>query len=489
MCEWSNTTLGQLVENGLAELQTGPFGTMLHASAYRANGIPVVAVKHIGDNQLIHSDMPRIDAETVARLRKYKLQANDILFARKGAVSRRALVKAQEEGWVQGSDCIRLRLDSNRINPAFVSYLLGTWAHRTWIEQHAHGATMPSLNQEILDLIPLVLPSKPYQDRIAHILGTLDDKIELNRRMNRTLEAIARAIFKSWFIDFDPIIDNAILNGKPIPDEFAKRAEVRREIIARSQPSPPSPLPEVEGRQSAPDAGPSEVNSSPSGRGGGEGVADYRHLFPDSFQDSPLGKIPKGWEAKPFSEIVEINPSRALRKGTTAPYVNMASLPTNGSQLESQPTVREYKSGSRFQNGDVLFARITPCLENRKTVLVDFLEDGVVAAGSTEFLVLGPNSAGSYFAYCASRWSTLREHAIASMTGTSGRQRVQREAFEHLKMAVPSRGILMAFEDMVKPLFLWQQRTCMESRSLARIRDILLPRLLSGEGIGGGEPW
>ena len=278
------------------------------------------------------------------------------------------------------------------------------------------------------------VPPLPEQRRIAHILGTLDDKIELNRRMNQTLETMARAIFKSWFIDFDPVCAKA------------------------------------EGRE--------PVGMNP----------ETAALFPDSFQDFLLGKIPKGWEVKPFSEIVEINPPRTLKRGTIAPYVDMASLPTSGSQLEVPPAFREYKSGSRFQNGDVLFARITPCLENGKTALVDFLEEGDIAAGSTEFFVFGPDLAGSYFAYCVSRWSAFRDHAIAAMTGTSGRQRVQKSAFDHFEIAVPSRETLMIFEERMRSLFVQQQSNSMESRSLAGIRDVLLPRLLSGERVGAGEP-
>jgi type I restriction enzyme S subunit len=129
----------------------------------------------------------------------------------------------------------------------------------------------------------------------------------------------------------------------------------------------------------------------------------------------------------------------------------------------------------------VLFARITPCLENGKTVLVDFLEHGVVGAGSTEFLVFGPDLAGTRFAYCASRWSALREHAIASMTGTSGRQRTQKEAFDHFEMAVPDAGLLAAFESETANLFAAQNNASREIFSLSACRDSLLPRLLSGK--------
>ncbi|HHU15747.1 MAG TPA: restriction endonuclease subunit S [Lentisphaerae bacterium] len=240
---WRMVRLKDLVENGTAELQTGPFGTMLHASAYQPKGTPVIAVQHIGENSLRQGEYPLVDDDDTARLSRYKVRENDILFGRKGAVDRRALIRSHESGWLQGSDCIRLRFNET-IDARYISYVLGTSAYKQWIVRHAHGATMPSLNQEILGLIPLPLPPLPEQKRIAHILGTLDDKIELNQRMNATLEAMARVLFKSWFVDFDPV-----------------RAK-------------------IDGRK-------------PEGMD-----AETAALFPSEFQESPLGPIPKGWKVQ-----------------------------------------------------------------------------------------------------------------------------------------------------------------------------------------------
>src|ERR1700733_381415 len=147
MSEWPASTLGALTDGGIAELQTGPFGTMLHASSYRLEGTPVVAVMHVGENRLNHQDMPRIDNETALRLARYRLRRGDIVFCRKGSVERRAIIRPDEEGWIQGSDCIRLRVDPTAIDPHFLSYVFGTRSFRSWIVQNAHGATMPSLNQ------------------------------------------------------------------------------------------------------------------------------------------------------------------------------------------------------------------------------------------------------------------------------------------------------------------------------------------------------
>jgi type I restriction enzyme S subunit len=136
----------------------------------------------------------------------------------------------------------------------------------------------------------------------------------------------------------------------------------------------------------------------------------------------------------------------------------------------------------RFINGDTLVARITPCLENGKTAFVDFLQDGQVGWGSTEYIVLRPKPPlPEEYAYCLARSAEFREFAIQSMTGTSGRQRVPAESLAHFQVAVPPRPIAEAFGRAVKPRFLRSSAAVRESRTLAAVRDALLPKLIAGE--------
>jgi type I restriction enzyme S subunit len=197
--EWKEYTLGELIDEGRANLQTGPFGTMLSASEYSPNGIPVIAVQDIGENKLLHHKFVFVNQDVANRLSRYKVQENDIIFGRKGAVERRALIKKSEEGWLQGSDCIRLRFDDS-INTKYISYQMGRSSHKDWMFQYSTGATMPSLNQEILKLLPLKLPSLPEQNIIASILSSLDDKIDLLHRQNKILEQLAETLFRQWFV-------------------------------------------------------------------------------------------------------------------------------------------------------------------------------------------------------------------------------------------------------------------------------------------------
>jgi type I restriction enzyme S subunit len=204
-------------------------------------------------------------------------------------------------------------------------------------------------------------------------------------------------------------------------------------------------------------------------------------LFPDSFQDSPLGPIPKGWLAKQLSEAFEINPSRLLGDGQVAPYVEMGNMPT----MSPRPLGwidREFTSGMKFIDGDVLVARITPCLENGKTAYVDFLEDGQVGWGSTEYIVLRSKPPLPLeYAYFLARSEDFRQHAIANMTGSSGRQRVPVSCFDGFLLVVPPEPVARHFGHVAGPIMQTIKAKDEESRTLAATRDVLLPKLMSGE--------
>ena len=315
-------------------------------------------------------------------------------------------------------------------DPEFVYYWLK--ANVEELERHASGSTFRELTGSALAQITIRVPDYATQRAIAHILGTLDDKIELNRRMSETLEAMARAVFKAWFVDFEPV--RAKMEGR------WRRGE--------SLPGLPAHL---------------------------------YDLFPDRLVDSELGEIPEGWEVASLPDLIEINPPRPLRKGTIAPYVDMASMPTRG-HAPDKVVDRLFGSGMRFVNGDTLLARITPCLENGKIAFVDFLEDGQIGWGSTEYIVLRPRPPlPEEFAYCLARSEAFREFAIQSMTGTSGRQRVQINSLEHFRLPRFPAPVAEAFGRAIKPLFMRSSAAERESRTLAALRDALLPKLISGE--------
>jgi type I restriction enzyme S subunit len=294
------------------------------------------------------------------------------------------------------------------------------------------------------------------QQAIACILGTLDDKIELNGRRNRTMEALARAIFQSWFVDFDPVKQNM--------QRAETRADASRRVRNRNHPRT-------------------------GVRGSATSAESYRlspelaALFPDRFEDSPVGPIPAGRRVRSLPDVCEVNPTRSLSKGTIAPYLDMANMPTQGPSPETW-VMREMGSGMKFINGDTLVARITPCLENGKTAFVGFLTDGQVGWGSTEYIVLRPRGIiPPVFAYLLARTEDFRSFAIQQITGSNGRQRVPADSLNKFHIATPDvdSELYQHFGKLVAPLFERITVSMAQSRTLAALRDALLPKLISGE--------
>lgn len=198
---WQACHIGELVESGHAEIQTGPFGTQLKAADYIADGTPVINVRNIGYANLRTEKLEFVGEQITDRLAAHLLRTNDIVFGRKGAVDRHLFVTSEHEGWMQGSDCIRLRFDTKDVVPQFVSYAFLRREHQQWIlAQSGNKATMASLNQDIIKRIPLMLPSPSVQAEIVRTLTAYDDLIENNRRRMALLEESARLLYREWFV-------------------------------------------------------------------------------------------------------------------------------------------------------------------------------------------------------------------------------------------------------------------------------------------------
>jgi len=197
--------------------------------------------------------------------------------------------------------------------------------------------------------------------------------------------------------------------------------------------------------------------------------------------ESELGPVPEGWKIVKVTDAVNINPRITLPKEGIKPFLSMGCLTENTMNVQSIE-YREGNSGSKFQNSDTLFARITPCLENGKTVFIQFLPtDSDVGFGSTEFIVLRSKTLTPEFVYLLSRTDSFRDNAIKSMSGATGRQRVQEECFEKYFIVHPDTNTLDAFEEIIKPIFKSVYNVALKDEILRRTRDLLLPKLIGGE--------
>ena len=392
-------------------------------------GIPSIRTSNIKNGRIHFENANRVSPETYAEwTQRMEPQPGDLVLALEAPVGEVGLIPPGQRACL-GQRTVLIRPTPELLDSRYLLYLLLTPEMRHEMGVRASGSTVAHLNMS--DIRQLELPEVPPLDEqraIASVLGSLDDKIELNRRMNRTLEQMAAAIFKAWFVDFEPV--RAKASG------------------AASFPGMPQPVFDA---------------------------------LPATFADSELGPIPEGWAAKRLPDIIEVNPKRSLKKGEPAPHLDMKNMPTQGHAPEAWGE-RPFGSGMKFINGDTLVARITPCLENGKTAFVDFLEDGLVGWGSTEYIVLRPKPPlPEVYAYCLARTGDFRDFAIQNMTGTSGRQRVPATALDHYPLVRPDEMTAKAFGEIVEPLFTLIRSNMDESRSMAEARDSLLPKLLSGE--------
>ena len=181
------------------------------------------------------------------------------------------------------------------------------------------------------------------------------------------------------------------------------------------------------------------------------------------------------------SDYALLNPKRTLAKKQVARSIDMSQLSTSGA-FPSGWEMKPFNGGMRFTNGDTLLARITPCLENGKTAFIDFLDDGEVAFGSTEYIVLAPkNDTPPEMLYCLARHPAFVDYAVKNMNGSSGRQRVSAETVGQYRLPLVDKHCLVLFKEVVSPMFLKMRYNSLENMRLADLRDALLPKLMSGE--------
>ena len=187
----------------LAAIQTGPFGSQLHKKDYVVHGTPVVTVEHLGNRKFTEQNLPCVSDKDKERLKKYILKTGDIVFSRVGSVDRCSYVSAEYEGWLFSGRCLRVR-PCEKLNPEYLYYFFSLEETKQFVRNIATGATMPSINTKFMGEIPIRVPSLETQNKIASILWMIDDKIELNEKINKNLLEQIQLLCRSWLVDYAP---------------------------------------------------------------------------------------------------------------------------------------------------------------------------------------------------------------------------------------------------------------------------------------------
>ena len=371
-------TLGEYVEiiNGGTPKTSNP--------SFWNGDIPWISIKDFS-NKYIDNTEKTITEDGLRNSSTSLLNSGDIIISARGTVGKLAVLK---KPMAFNQSCFGIRTKSNLLRQDYLYYLLLNKFQL--LQQLSHGSVFSTITRDTLNNLEIQVPPVEIQARIADLLSSIDDKIEVNIHVNDNLQEQA-------FLHF-----NKLLQGK-------------------------------------------EADTC-------------------------------------LSDYVCLNPNRQLPKGKIARCIDMSKLSTSGT-FPSGWEYKEYNGGMKFCNGDTILARITPCLENGKTALINFLDSDEVAFGSTEYIVLSPkfSHVSPGFVYCLSRYTPFVDYAVKNMNGSSGRQRVSAETISQFSLPVISEKEFETFGKTTNPLFQLMLCNSIESLRLARMRDELLPRLLRGD--------
>ena len=412
------------------------------------HGYPLVTGKCITGGRLKLEDAYSISEEDhQAVIARSKAEYGDILFANIGnSIGELARVEIQDEFSIKN---VALFKPSEQVESLFLKYYLGSPFVQSFIRGNTFGSAQPFVGLGTLRGFPIPLPPLPEQKAIAHVLGSLDDKIELNRRMNETLEGMAQALFKSWFVDFDPVIDNAIAAGNPIPEPLAQRAETRRQAIANG----------TANRESAQD-------------------------FPASFRfTEELGWIPEGWDNRSVGDCFELLGGHSFKSKdykedgeygvVTIKNVQDGSFVQECSnRLSDIP--EKMKGHCHLEKGNVLLSL------TGNVGRICIVSDGKYLLNQRVSKIVGRNGISEAFAYFYFRQSALFEMMVTIAKGTAQANLSPIETAK-LSQAMPSNEIILDCSQSLDAFFKQIISNISESQTLAKLCNVLLPKLISGE--------
>ena len=406
-------TLGEI-----AVFKTGPFGTQLSASEYVTDGTPVINVRNIGYGEIITSDLEFISHTTAERLHEHVLQDGDIVFGRKGSVDRHAYIDDRYTGWIQGSDCIRVRMNGE-INSRFISHYLKLDRVKKQINSSSVGSTMASLNTDILSRIQIVLPSLKQQNNIEAVLSVFENKIDLNTRICAKLESMAKTLYDYWFTQFD--FPNA--EGKPYRSSGGKM--VWNEQLKR--------------------------------------------------------EIPHGWEVGTIDSILAIDNNSVDPSKLGDTIMEHYSIPAfdDGKYPVYEPA-NTIESGKYAVNREcILTSKLNP---HFKRLWDPYCDTDNAICSTEFIVYRPRDLWTRSYCYAVLNSDSFYAHMVSNATASTGsRKRIQPDVSASFQLAMPDEQTMRAFVKVYDPILKQLKNLRKENHELASLRDWLLPMLMNGQ--------
>jgi len=405
------------------------------------NGIPLITAKIIKNGRINPTQEYIAESDYDSWMRRGFPKKGDVVLTTEAPLGEVAQLDGKKIALAQR--VITLRGKAGLLESDFLLYLLQSNDVQHQLDSRASGTTVKGIKQSELRKVILRFPPLAEQKAIAHVLGALDDKIELNRQMNATLEGMAQALFKSWFVDFDPVLDNALAAGNPIPDALAERAETRRQALAN-----------------------------------GTANREAARPFPATFHfTEDLGWIPAGWEARQLDKIAVFRNGLALQKfrptpdETALPIVKIAQL-KSGVATRKELASANITPECIIDDGDVVFSW-------SGSLMIDLWCGGKAALNQHLFKVTSTDFPKWFYLGWSNEHLLNFQRIAAAKAVTMGH--IKRGHLSEAYCAIPNHSLLVQANEVIAPYIEKIIRQRVENRTLAKLRDTLLPKLISGE--------
>lgn len=419
------------------------------SSVYLEEGeITLIRSQNIYNDGFKRDGLVFITEEAAEKLKNVIVEENDILLNITGdSVARVCMVDKQVLPARVNQHVSIIRPKESSFNPLYLRYqLVSPHVQQLLLNYASAGATRHALTKSMIENLGIPKPDLDTQNNIAHILGSLDDKIELNRQMNETLEAMAQALFKSWFVDFDPVIDNALAVGNAIPDEFVERAEQRKGIEKKDS-------------------------------------SDIQGLFPDEFEfTEEMGWIPKGWGTSEVNGFGQVVCGKTPSKQKAEYYGNDISfikIPDMHNVAWATTTIDNLSfEGSNSQKNKLIpkGSICVSCIATVGKVLMTSRD----AHTNQQINSLIPAEKNTLY-YLYSSFLGMEKILQDLASGGAVTLNLNTSNFSKIKLILPPNPVLDAYDSSVSSLYEKNLKSLIQNQELAKLRDTLLPKLMSGE--------
>lgn len=440
---WNEYTIDELQAPVKGAIAMGPFGSRIKAENFVTEGVPIIKGAQLHGAYVLDEGFDYLTAEKAEELKSSQAVRGDLVITHRGTIGQVSLIpeNSKYEKYIVSQSQLKVSLDHTKVNPYFINYFFRSHIGQHRLLANASQVGVPAIAKASTSVkaISVPCPSLDEQQQIIKHLKTIDDKIELNRQMNETLEAMAQALFKSWFVDFDPVIDNALLAGKAIPEPLKERAEMRQ----------------------------AQLNS-----GKANSNSQINDLFPSEFEfTEELGWIPRGWDIKCFGDVSlcfdknRVPLSKKQREEKKPGYI-----PYHGAT-----SVMDYINEWIFDDIYLLIGEDGSVIKEDGSPFVQYIW-GKSWVNNHAHVLQGKDDVSTEHLMLFMQAQNLTPYITGAV-----QLKINQKNMNSIPFLYAGEALNKLFSKTITPYYSKLRNSKEENEILAKLRDTLLPKLISGE--------